>query len=285
MIGTLHGARGLAGASKTLWRFALRRFTKRLPSPALAVAFVALLAALGGTAVALPGKNTVDSGDLKKGAVKGADIAKNAVNGAKIKNGAVGSGDVKNDGLTGTDINEGTLGQVPSAATAGSANSANTANSANSAGSVDGASFVRINYRGAEDSPAVDILKAAGLTVTANCNGGSLVIAMVSNVDDSMAHWAVNQLDSPLDDDDDGQQNRSEDKFSLYEEDDSFDSGNTLLIDETGTGSAAPDSIQGTFTFTNPAGQIVTATFLGEEDSNALGGTADCFVIGHAQVS
>jgi hypothetical protein len=110
----------------------LRHF-KRRPSPAMAVAFVALLAALSGTAVALPGKNTVDSGDLKKNAVKNADIAKNAVNSKKVKNSSIIGGDVKNesltgadvtnDSLTGNDINESTLGKVPSTATADLANS------------------------------------------------------------------------------------------------------------------------------------------------------------------
>ncbi len=44
------------------------------PTPAMAVAFVALLAALSGTAIALPGKNSVDSGDIKKNTVRSADI-------------------------------------------------------------------------------------------------------------------------------------------------------------------------------------------------------------------
>jgi hypothetical protein len=95
----------------------------RRPSPAMAVAFVALLAALSGTAVALPGVNSVDSADIRNGQVKGKDIGRNAVTSRKIKNGAVTSADAKNDGLTGTDINEGTLGQVPSAGSAGVANS------------------------------------------------------------------------------------------------------------------------------------------------------------------
>ena len=52
---------------------------KRLPSPGLVVGVVALIAALSGTAIALPGKNTVDSGDIKKGAVKTSDIARGTV--------------------------------------------------------------------------------------------------------------------------------------------------------------------------------------------------------------
>jgi hypothetical protein len=109
------------------------RHLKRRPSPAMAVAFVALLAALSGTAVALPGKNSVDSGDIKKNAVKtldiakngvkSADIAKNAVTGAKVKNRSLTGTDVKDNSLAGVDINESTLGKVPSAGTADLANS------------------------------------------------------------------------------------------------------------------------------------------------------------------
>ncbi len=52
---------------------------RRLPSPALLVAMVALVAALTGSAVALQGKNTVKSNDIAPGAVKGKDIATQAV--------------------------------------------------------------------------------------------------------------------------------------------------------------------------------------------------------------
>ena len=109
---------------------------KRLPSPGLTVGVVALIAALSGTAVALPGKNTVDSGDLKRGAVKTSDIARGAVTnskvrnrtltGAKLRNGTITGGKVGADTLTGANINESTLGRVPSA------NTANTATTANS---------------------------------------------------------------------------------------------------------------------------------------------------------
>jgi hypothetical protein len=95
----------------------LRHF-KRRPSPAMAVAFVALLAALSGTAVALPGKNTVDKNDIRKNAVRGKNIVKNAVTGKKVKNSSLAGADVKDESLAGTDINESTLGKVPSAGTA-----------------------------------------------------------------------------------------------------------------------------------------------------------------------
>jgi hypothetical protein len=98
----------------------------------MAVAFVALLAALSGTAIALPGTNTVDSGDIINGQVKGKDIRNNAVTGKKVKNGAVKSADVGDNSLTGTDIDESTLGQVPSA------NQANNATNAGNAQTLQG---------------------------------------------------------------------------------------------------------------------------------------------------
>jgi hypothetical protein len=103
-------------------------FKGRRPSPAMGVAFLALILAVSGTAVALPGKNTVDSGDLKRGSVKGPDIARGAVtstklrNGAvtnpKLRNGAVSTAKLRNDAVTGEKVLESSLGQVPSAANA-----------------------------------------------------------------------------------------------------------------------------------------------------------------------
>ena len=82
------------------------------PSAAMVVALIALFVALGGTAAALTGSNTVQSDDLGPGAqVKAADVADNAVNGADIANGQV----------KGADVAEGTLGQVPDAAHADNA--------------------------------------------------------------------------------------------------------------------------------------------------------------------
>ena len=70
------------------------------PSPAMIVACIALFVALGGTAVALNGSNTVQSDDIGPGAqVKAPDVAANAVNGAKIVDNSV----------TGRDVNESTL--------------------------------------------------------------------------------------------------------------------------------------------------------------------------------
>jgi hypothetical protein len=61
----------------------------------MAVAFVALIAALSGTAAALPGKNSVKSDDIKNGQVKNKDLAKNAVTSTKVKDGVLLAKDFK----------------------------------------------------------------------------------------------------------------------------------------------------------------------------------------------
>ena len=101
----------------------------------MAVAFIALLAALGGTAVALPGKNGVKKDDIAKGAVNTTDIANNTIRGGDVRTSTLRGSDVGANTLTGSDINEASLGTVQSANTA---NSAGTAGRAGSAGAVDG---------------------------------------------------------------------------------------------------------------------------------------------------
>jgi hypothetical protein len=92
----------------------MSRFRPGRPSPALVVATIALIAALGGTAYAgfsLP-KNSVGTKQLKK----------NAVTTSKIKNGAVTAGKINPAGLT-----------VPNALHANSSNTASSATNATNA--------------------------------------------------------------------------------------------------------------------------------------------------------
>jgi hypothetical protein len=61
----------------------------RPPSPATLIAVIALVVALAGSAVALPGKGKVDKNDLAKGAVTKKALKKNAVTKKALKDGAV----------------------------------------------------------------------------------------------------------------------------------------------------------------------------------------------------
>ena len=69
-------------------------------APALVISLVALFAALSGAALALPGTQTVNSGDIKDEAVKSIDLKDNA---------AVTSDDVVDESLTGTDVTDETI--------------------------------------------------------------------------------------------------------------------------------------------------------------------------------
>src|SRR5215208_8457198 len=75
----------------------MRAIPHRLPLPAMIVACVALIVALGGVSYAagvLP-KNSVGTAQVKKEAVTRAKLKKNAVTSAKVKNGSLLADDFK----------------------------------------------------------------------------------------------------------------------------------------------------------------------------------------------
>jgi len=70
---------------------------------------LALFFAISGTAIALPGRNSVDSGDIKPGNVRTSDLKRAAVKRVKLAPNSVDSSRVLADSLTGGDIDESTL--------------------------------------------------------------------------------------------------------------------------------------------------------------------------------
>lgn len=87
--------------------------SRRRPSPALIIAIIALIAALGGTAWA--------AGQLKKNSVGSRQLKSKAVTNGKIANNAVTGSKVLTHSLEGSDINLSKLGKVPSSEHADSA--------------------------------------------------------------------------------------------------------------------------------------------------------------------
>jgi hypothetical protein len=85
------------------------KMLKRLPSPALVVACVALVAALGGTAVALPGKGGVDKNDIRANAVSGKTIRPGAVTSDKIADATVGTADLADGTVGNADLADGSV--------------------------------------------------------------------------------------------------------------------------------------------------------------------------------
>ena len=239
----------------------MRRFFDRRPSPAMAVAFVALLAALSGTAVALPGINTVDSGDIKNSTIRSKDVRNNNLKGSDVRNGSLTGTDVKNDSLTGADINESTLGQVPSANTANSANSANTANTATNAGnsSTVGGNAVRVfSLFGVTNVGETLLLDLNGLQIFGSCTAGSVTLTARTTTGDSeisaFSHDASGASEAE-------------------DFDDEFNPGDNFILPFA----SANDEIgQGRFTGGN--GKFVDFTYNNED----LIGTNDCVAHGFA---
>jgi hypothetical protein len=113
---TRRRARGSIPASAHGQARSRRRW--RLPSPALLVACVALVVALGGVSYAagvLP-NNSVGTAQLKKKAVSAAKLKKNAVTRGKVRNNAITTSKVKDRTLLAQDFKAGQLPVGPQGA-------------------------------------------------------------------------------------------------------------------------------------------------------------------------
>jgi hypothetical protein len=134
----------------------------RLPSPALLIASIALVAAMSGAALALPGHSTVDRGDIKR----------NAIGSKQIEGRSIKGSDVGRDALKGDQILESKLGPVPEARTAQSVN-------------LFGDSYERVTATEAADlaaaqaaAPPIPLATKGELTVYGKCFRGALPDAL-----------------------------------------------------------------------------------------------------------
>jgi hypothetical protein len=222
----------------------VKQIRKRL-TYANVMSSIAIFLVLGGATAIAAGlaKNSVGSKQLKKNAVTAAKIKKNAVTTAKIKNGAV----------TGEKLNLGSIGKVPSAA---NADTATNATNAGNADTVAGATIRKFFYSSGESATKTTILSLNGLTLSASCEGEITELFATTSVNDAMIHAGGTFLSAT----------------AFYVENDSFETGEEVEITEE-----EGDSVQGTLTYVQPNGTVVTATFLTEE-----GGINDCVVSGHA---
>ncbi|MEP6910056.1 MAG: hypothetical protein ABI896_06440 [Actinomycetota bacterium] len=149
----------------------MKSVLRRLPSPPMVVACIALAVALGGTsyaAIRLP-RNSVGTAQLQNDAVTARKLATRSVGPRKLQNNAVGDPNVKSNSLTGAKINESTLAQVPSAAKA--------ADSTTVAGYTVRRFVTTVAPGGAEAT----VLNLNGLVITLTCPGGSVAIRANNN--------------------------------------------------------------------------------------------------------
>ena len=105
----------------------MKRMIARRPSPATAIACIALFVALGGVSYGFARgsidsfeirNGTVRSEDLRNDSIRTADLRNNEVRGLDIRNSTIRGLDVALNTLGGPDIRESELGKVPSATNA-----------------------------------------------------------------------------------------------------------------------------------------------------------------------
>lgn len=142
----------------------------------------ALLIAIGGggaaVAATLVPHNSVGSAQIINGSVKGRDIHPNAVGSIQAKDGALTGTDVADDSLTGSDVDESSLGQVPNANNANTAGTATTANGLSSGAitnpNVFGTGNLGIVRAYAWNSSASADIDLTGTTYAYNRSGGTI---------------------------------------------------------------------------------------------------------------
>ena len=105
----------------------------RLPSPALIVAGLALFVALGGTVYAAKKKARIDGKALKVKSLPGNRVKLRSIPANRLKPGVFATLSAQAGPITGAEIDELTLGQVPEAAHAASADTAQSATDAQTA--------------------------------------------------------------------------------------------------------------------------------------------------------
>jgi|RhiMetStandDraft_4_1073278.scaffolds.fasta_scaffold71431_2 hypothetical protein len=153
-----------------------RRILRHLRSHV--IAYLALFFALTGTAMALPGTNSVDSGDIINGQVKSVDIANEKVNTGDLQDNQVRSSDVRDDTLTNGGLGAADLAPDSVGTSEIAPDSVGTSEIAGSA--VRGSEL--LNYH-VHSGTAVSVNDVTGLngdwtqgTATASCSAGEQLV-------------------------------------------------------------------------------------------------------------
>ena len=137
------------------------------PSPALLVAITALVVAMSGAALALPGKATVSTNDIKKGAITKKLIAKGAVGSAQIIGKSIKGNRLKDRAVGAKQIDDGAITSKQVAADGLDSSNISDYKAIGPA---------RVTATGGADqataraaAPATELIRKGGLTVYAKC--------------------------------------------------------------------------------------------------------------------
>lgn len=189
----------------------MKSISKRL-TYANVMSSIAVFLVLGGGA-ALAAKTV-----LPKKSVGAKQLKANSVTSAKLKNNAVTTKKIKNNAVNGTKVNEATLGEVPSAA---------SATTAGNAGTVNGIAVTKLLERSAGGTAEKDIFNNGHLRITFACDGGGNVEIKAYTLSD---HAAINSYGTSSDTDN-GDFNIADNPETISESDEERD---LVYTDESG---------------------------------------------------
>lgn len=236
------------------------------------MATLAMFAVLGGGAYAA---KKIGSGDIKKNAVRSKHIKKNQVKSSDIKNsqvkasdirsGAVGSADLADGGVAGIDvagnalgggqINEGSLGKVPSATTA------------DTAITVTGTKIRAFDYEigagGAGGANVTTLVDEDNIVLKAQCPGGG--------GGSSFSLWVETKVNNAI-----VRRHLRDDAMVNPRQDIDFDIGEDFFLNEPGG-----DNVVGTAEYRNGGQNVVSIMFQGSRNI-ALN---QCHASGHVFLS
>jgi hypothetical protein len=223
---------------------------------------IAVFLVLGGGAAFAAGK-------LAKNSVGTKQIKKNAVTSQKIKNGAVTSAKVNVAGFpkvpsAANADNASHANNADNASHANSADTASHANSADTANSVGGSTIRPFFYASNETTTKTTVLTLGSLTLTAGCEGEIPTLVATTSNNNALIHAG----------------GIFEFTHTFYNEDDGFEPGEEINLIETEEPNKSPDSLQGTFTYAQSDGKVITGVF--ESEESGLDPSEDCVISGQA---
>jgi hypothetical protein len=226
---------------------------------ALILAVVALVAAMGGTAV---GARLITGKDIRDRSITAADLRTKAVTGRVAHN--LTGRDIQRDSLDGSDIAEETL-DVRRARAAGRADTSGRADSAATADALSGGvTERRVIFTGVPGAD-VTVLELAGLKLRATCSATS-ALALTATTSATASSWIRVG----------GQRSTGSAPAAVFAEDDDFRAGESF---DALAGS--PDNLSAQLTYVSSTGAVVTVELIAEQGV-ALTRGHGCLVAGTA---
>jgi len=199
------------------------------PSPALVVAFIALVGAWGGPAVA---QSLIGGREVRDGSLTGRDIRNRSLTGRELRSNTVtgrvvdglSGRDIADDTLDGTDIMEETLGKVPAAAAADQAG---------------GVRPSRVHFAREPGGEATLVLDTGTLRVHARCTSQGVDVRASAVTAGGRARASTTGAAG-----------------AAYGEDDDLRPGESFDVLP-----GSVDDVTGTLVYSGPEGGVVTLTF------------------------